>query len=362
MENNKLRVFEAFAGFGGCSFALKRLKESYPNFEYEIVGYSEIDKFAIDLYNANHKDSLGNLIKNFGDINFINPSDYNFPDFDMLVGGFPCQPYSNIGLQLGKNDIYGRGNYLEQIVRICEIKKPKYILLENVKGFLSKKFELVRNELCLKLRELGYVYDKNDLSEKPIHYALLNSKDYGIPQIRERVWMFARLGGLPIDFNLSPQKQTNNLKLVDFLDPEKLVPKKLYLKKQQIEKIKTNTGISNFYVNTPLCIDIYNKRIKYDGYCITLTMPTHNSLRIALPNPIEEVVRKLTVNEQFRLMGLESLSIKNNKVDIKLNNQSYTQLSKRAANGWDVNLVTILFKHIFSQLKEFDFLANKKSN
>lgn len=354
MKNSKLRVFEAFAGFGGCSFALKRLKEFYPNFEYEIVGFSEIDKFAIDLYNANHKDSLGNQIKNFGNINFIDPLDDNFPDFDMFVGGFPCQPYSNIGLQLGKNDIYGRGNYLEQIIRICRVKKPKYILLENVKGFLSKKFDIIRDELDLKLRELGYVYDKNDLSEKPIHYTLLNSKDYGIPQTRERVWMFARLGGLPTNFNLPPPKQPNDLRLSDFLDPEELVPLKLYLSKQQIEKIKTNTGISNFYVSTPLCVDIYNKRIKYDGNCITLTMPMHNSIRIAIPNQTEETVRKLTVNEQFRLMGLESLPIKNRKTDIVLNRQSYTQLSKRAANGWDVNLVTILIKHIFSQLEEFD--------
>ena len=62
----------------------------------------------------------------------------------------------------------------------------------------------------------------------------------------------------------------------------------------------------------------------------------------------------MSVTEQFRLMGLEGLNVEGRKVDIVFDNQSYTQLSKRAGNGWDVNLVTILLKHIFTQLKEID--------
>jgi len=71
----KLRVFEGFAGYGGGSFALNRLKEKYPNFDYEVVGYSEVDKYACELYDLNHKDEAGNNIKNYGDITKINPEE-----------------------------------------------------------------------------------------------------------------------------------------------------------------------------------------------------------------------------------------------------------------------------------------------
>ena len=83
-------------------------------------------------------------------------------------------------------------------------------------------------------------------------------------------------------------------------------------------------------------------------------MPEHNSVRVIESHKDKEVVRKMSVTEQFRLMGLEGLPNNGKEVDIEFGNQSYTQLSKRAGNGWDVNLVTILLDHIFKQLKLID--------
>ena len=128
----------------------------------------------------------------------------------------------------------------------------------------------------------------------------------------------------------------------------------MYLSKKQIDHLKEKHNIPNFIVDTPLCFDVYNKKIKYDGYSITITLPEHNSLRVIESHKDKEVVRKMSVTEQFRLMGLEGLEINDRSVDIKFGEQSYTQLSKRAGNGWDVNLVTILLEHIFSQLKDID--------
>lgn len=352
MAKKILRVFEGFAGYGGGHFALNKLKEKYPNFDFEIIGYSEIDKYACELYDLNHKDKNGNPIKNFGDITKLNPDDV--PDFDIFMGGFPCQPFSTAGMQKGVDDPYGRGTLFQHIMRICEAKKPKYILLENVKGFFSKKFESTRIQMDDMLRKMGYVKNKKDKNESPLRVALLNSKDYGVPQNRERVWMFARLGGLPLDFSMEPEKVSNGLFMADFLDPEGYVPESMYLSDEQIAHLKVKHNIESFIVDKPLCFDVYNKKIKKDGYSITITMPEHNSLRVIESNSKKEIVRKMSVTEQFRLMGLEGLDVDNRKVDIVFGNQSYTQLSKRAGNGWDVNLVTILLEYIFEQLSEFD--------
>ncbi len=326
-KHNKIRVFEGFAGYGGATYGLQRA-----GINYEVVGYSEFDKFASALYDANHKDVNGNPIKNWGDITKVDAKE--LPDFDLFTGGFPCQPFSQVGMQQGEKDRYGRGTLMYDILRICEEKRPQYILLENVKGLATKKFEKTFNALKESLRDMGY----GDLK-----YALLNTKDYGIPQNRERLWMFARLGGLPEDFSMVPPTIDNGLRLPDFVD--KHPDESLYLTQKQIQRIKDFYGIDNFVVKEHSCFDLYNKKIRDDGISITILAPEHNKMRMVEPTLPDgtEVVRKYSVPEQFRLMGF-----KDGEVDFA--NQSYTQLSKRAANGWDVNIVGILLNHIWGQL------------
>lgn len=327
-KQEPIRVFEGFAGYGGATYGLKRA-----GINFEVVGYSEFDKFASALYDANHKDKSGNPIKNWGDITKIDPED--LPDFDLFTGGFPCQPFSQVGMQQGEKDPYGRGTLMYDILRICKAKKPKYILLENVKGLATKRFEKTFNTLKDALKEMGY----GDLK-----YSLLNTKDYGIPQNRERIWMFAKMGGLPDDFSMVPPTIDNGLKLSDFVDehPEE----KLYLSQAQIQRIKDFYGIESFVVDKYSCFDLYNKKIRDDGISITILAPEHNKMRMVEPTKPDgtEVVRKYSVPEQFRLMGF-----KDGEIDFA--NQSYTQLSKRAANGWDVNIVGILLNHIWGQLQ-----------
>ena len=350
MDINELdiRVFEGFAGYGGASFAFRRLHNQFPGFQYNVIGYSEIDKFASELFDANHRQANGEAIHNWGDITKIDPNE--LPDFDLFTGGFPCQPFSSAGMMKGVDDPYGRGTLFQHIMRICAVKRPQYILMENVKGLKAKKFDQTRALMAQMLREMGYVADPNDPNESPIASAVLNSKDYGIAQNRERLWMFARLGGLPQGFNMTPPPIDNGLRLGDFLDPAGHVPQEMYLSEAQINHLKEKHNIDSFRVNTPLCFDVYNKKIKTDGYSITITQPEHNSLRVVEPNRRREVVRKMSVTEQFRLMGLEGLQGVGREIDINFAGQSYSQLSKRAGNGWDVNLVTILLQHIFEQL------------
>lgn len=322
-----LRVFEGFAGYGGATYGLKRA-----GIDFDVVGYSEFDKFASALYDANHKNKAGQEIKNWGDITTIDVD--LLPDFDLFTGGFPCQPFSSVGLQHGEKDKYGRGTLLYDIIRICEAKKPKYILLENVKGLATKRFKNTFDTLKIELKRLGY---------GDIAYAILNTKDYGIPQNRERLWMFACLGGLPEGFSMIPPKIENGLRLKDFAD--KKPAEFLYLSQKQIQRIKDFYSIESFEVDEISCFDLYNRKIRNDGLSITILAPEHNKMRIVEPSKDDglEVVRKYSVEEQFRLMGFRD-------GEVNFINQSYTQLSKRAANGWDVNLVGVLLKHIWEQL------------
>ena len=130
----KLRVFEAFAGYGSQHLALKRLKRDYPEFDFEIVGVSEIDKYAIQAYNALHDN-----VTNYGDISKIDWS--QVPDFDLLTYSFPCTDISNAGQQQGFDEGSGtRSSLLWECRKAIVQKRPKYLLMENVKAICSKKF------------------------------------------------------------------------------------------------------------------------------------------------------------------------------------------------------------------------------
>lgn len=323
-QKNKLRVFEAFAGYGGASYGLQK-----SNIPFEVIGYSEIYKDAIELYNYNFKG-----IHNFGDITQIDEKE--LPDFDLFTGGFPCQPFSTVGKMLGELDT--RGTLFNDIIRICEYKKPKYILLENVKGLKVGRHKATFEKIISELNRIGYFN---------VHYAILNTKDYGIPQNRERLWIFGQYGGLPSNFSIEPPKVELKYRLKDFLD--KNPDPSLYRTKAQIDRIHEIRNAPVFDVPEPLCYDYYNRKIRYDGICMTVTPPEHNVIRIVEPmvNGMERL-RKLSLNEHFRLMGFK-IDDKNSEI-LFPPTLNYTKLGRMAGNGWDVNLVGILLKHIFEQL------------
>ncbi len=319
-----LKVFEAFAGYGGASFGLAKA-----GIEHQTVGYSEIDPDAIELYDYNFPN-----VKNYGDITKIDEK--QLPDFDLFTGGFPCQPFSTVGKMLGELDT--RGTVFNDIIRICEYKKPEYILLENVKGLTGGKHRNTFKKIISELERIGYCNPQA---------VLLNSKDYGIPQNRERLWIFARFGGLPINFQLEPPKEKLRYRLKDFLDKNPDV--ELYRSPEQIQRIHDIRHSEPFDVQEPLCFDYYNKKIRTDGICMTVTPPEHNVIRIVEPMVDgKERLRKLSLDEHFRLMGFQ---LDDNVREIKFPpDQTYIKLGRKAGNGWDVNLVGKIFKNIFNQL------------
>lgn len=274
---------------------------------------------------------------NLGDITKLDPNSSILPDFDLFTGGFPCQPFSTVGKRQGVLDERGRGTLFGDIVRICEVKKPKYILLENVKGLLTGKMKNTFHVILDELHRIGY----------DTRYAVLNSKDYGIPQTRERLWIFGFLGELPQSFVLTPDTKPLQGYLKDFLD--KKPSSDLYKSQKQIDRIHEIHHNGIFDVPEPLCYDIYNRKIRTDRLCMTVTPPEHNVIRIIEPmvNGLERF-RKLSLDEHFRLMGFK---MDEDNQEIKFpSTLNYTKLGRRAGNGWDVNLVGILFNHIFWQL------------
>jgi len=133
------------------------------------IGYSEIDKYAIQIYEKHFKH------KNYGDITKINEKE--LPDFDLLVGGVPCQSWSIAGKRGGFGD--ERGNMWFECFKILRAKQPKYFLFENVKGLLSHDGGKSMERICEELCECGYGID----------FEVLNSKNFGVPQSRERVFI-----------------------------------------------------------------------------------------------------------------------------------------------------------------------------
>lgn len=174
----KIRVFEAFAGYGSQAMALKRLQRDFPDeVEFEFVGISEIDSYAIAAYNAVHGDT-----PNYGDISKIDW--INVPDFDLLTYSFPCQDISSAGKQKGLSENCGsRSSLLWECRRAIEVKRPQYLLMENVKALTQKKFRPDFQRWIDTLADLGYSN----------YWKVLNAKDYGVAQNRERVFMVSIL-------------------------------------------------------------------------------------------------------------------------------------------------------------------------
>ena len=326
-RHKTIRVFEGFAGYGGASFGLRR-----SGIKHKVIGFSEFDPDAIELYEYNFPN-----VRNFGDITQIDENSPELPDFDLFTGGFPCQPFSTVGKRQGQDDELGRGTFFGDIIRICKVKQPKYILLENVKGLRTGKMKSTFEIILSELNRIGY----------DVRYAVLNSKDYGIPQTRERLWIFAYLGILPGSFDIVPPTEPLQGYFPDFLD--KNPSPELYKTQKQIARIHEIHHNPIFDVDIPLCYDIYNRKIRTDNICMTITPPEHNVIRVIEPMVNgEERFRKLSLDEHFRFMGFK-MDGKNNEIKFPPT-QNYTKLGRRAGNGWDVNLVGILFNHIFSQL------------
>ncbi|RIY35861.1 DNA (cytosine-5-)-methyltransferase [Psittacicella gerlachiana] len=189
--NKNLKFIDLFAGIGGFRLALESIGA-------KCVFSCEIDPHAIAMYQANFKEDPK------GDITQLDPS--TLPDFDILCAGFPCQAFSISGKQRGFED--SRGTLFFDICRILEEKQPTAFILENVKNLEKHDKGNTMSIILKSLKELGY----------SVSYQVLNAKDFGVPQNRERVIIVGHKGGKIFDFS---QVQNNPVdSMNNFLEPQ----------------------------------------------------------------------------------------------------------------------------------------------
>lgn len=177
----------------GSSASSERNNGSVESKPPTCIGFSEIDKYAVQIYQKHFPDH-----KNYGDITKIDTRE--LPDFDLLVGGFPCQAFSIAGKRKGFDDT--RGTLFFEIARILRDKRPRLFLLENVKGLLSHDNGKTFATIIATLDELGY----------DLQWQVLNSKNHGVPQNRERIFIVGHLRGTsrPEVFPFGENDRANN--------------------------------------------------------------------------------------------------------------------------------------------------------
>ncbi|MCD8212803.1 MAG: DNA cytosine methyltransferase [Campylobacter sp.] len=275
-----MKFLELCSGIGGFRLGLQRNG-------FTCAGYAEIDRYASMLYKAYFNDD-----RNFGDVTKIDTND--LPEFKMLVGGFPCQAFSIAGKRKGFNDT--RGTIFFEFERIARAKKPKILLFENVRGLLSHEEGRTFATILTSLAKLGY----------DLQWGVLNSKFYGLPQNRERLFIVGHLGkrgGGKILFK--PQINCKSKEL-------------------QRQQVVANT-VTARYSN--------NSRGSY-------------VVKREFPSQINGRIRRLTPLECFRLQGFPD-----DMHDIARNLKiSDTQLYKMAGNAVSVNVIEWLGKQIKAEI------------
>ena len=299
IRNMTLKVLTAFSGYDSQCMALDRLHRHNPDFNYELVGWAEIDKYAIAAHNAVYPQWAE---RNYGDIAKIDWA--QVPDFDLFTYSSPCQDFSQAGKQAGGTEGSGtRSSLLWECRRAILAKKPKYLLMENVAALVSQKFIRLFNAWQLELESYGY---RNFAK-------VLNAKDYGVPQNRERIFMVSVLDEQArYEF---PDPMPLPLRLKDVLEPK--VDERYYLSERMI------AGYNAHKERHDAAGDGFGWK-PTDGDCVAASVTTHNGNR-STDNYIKEpIVLGLVRDEKGNVVKRPPVQVANTVTSGKRDNtQNY---------------------------------------
>lgn len=320
---HKISLATLFSGIGAPEFAARKVFS-----EVKTIFACEIDKFARKSYLANHEAP----IVFYEDVRDLDAKAYA-GQIDILIGGSPCQDFSTAGQRAGEGG--ERGSLIWQFYRIVSEARPKVFIYENVKGFLSINGGKSYQRFLNALRELGYY----------CHAEILNTKDYGIPQNRERLYI---VGFLNVNeyhaFSYAP-KQPLKLNLGDMLDRE--VDEKYFLSDKALTHFRSkNPKFNRKFEPKDANKSISNTLTTNSGHRRTDTFIIQFEQNNLLKS---ERIRKLTPRECLRLQGFpESFKII----------VSDTQTYKQAGNAMSVNIIKMIFKQIQkASIKQFKLVG-----
>ncbi len=223
----EIRVTTLFSGYDSQCLALNRLKENYPEFDYELVAWCEIEKSACVAHDALFPQWAD---RNIGDIAKVDAN--SLPDCDLMTWSFPCTDISQSGKQAGLQENSGtRSSLAWEAIRLFRAKKPKYLLMENVAALVSSKFIKDFHKILSALEEIGYA-----------NFAqILDSRDYGVAQHRPRIFLVS----IRVDDEDNPPKFyfpkpfPLEKRLKDYLEDE--VDEKYYLSDERVQGLITST-------------------------------------------------------------------------------------------------------------------------
>lgn len=337
MKEEKLKVLSLFSGIGAFEKALTNL-----SIDYELVGFSEIDKWAIKSYCAIH--SVGEDL-NLGDVSKIKNED--MPSADLVTYGFPCQDISVAGLQKGIKE-GTRSGLLYEAERVIKTIKPRYAIAENVKNLVGKKHKKDFEELLERLDEYGY----NN------YWKVLNTKDFGIPQNRERVFIVSIRKDIDNGIFEFPKSIELEIRLKDMLNDE--VEKKYFLDKY-VEKFKLgNNNFKENQINVAGSIEqkgwyrLMKVVLDTKGICTTLNTSQGGNIEPKIKVEGINKIRKITPLECWRLMDFKDEDYwkarrKLEEIFYNGNDRSDSQMYKQAGNSISVNVLEAIFKELFKE-------------
>jgi DNA (cytosine-5)-methyltransferase 1 len=354
-----IKHVELFAGIGGFRKAIDLLGKDF-EIPVECIGYSEKDKYAISTYKSNFK--IHSEIE-IGDITQFTKEKSNIkclPSFDLLTGGFPCQSFSMMGNQDGLKD--ERGNLFYRILDIISVKKPKFLLLENVKNLKNHDKGNTLKTIILSLKTAGY---------KNIFYDVFNSSNFGLAQTRNRIFIFATIeNNLPSDFSFNQDVVINSFEKIkkksllfqrSILDVlEKKVDSKYYLS-DKIKPTILSDGSNGFkskseinqLIARPLTASMVKMhRACQDNYYSDNFLKSKDKLKFlerkfSKQELASHNIRKITPKEALMLQGFDNKFYLNAiKAEV-----SDHQLYKQAGNAVSVNTVYAILNHLFVENK-----------
>lgn len=340
-----INVLSLFSGIGAFESALRR-----GGYNFRIINYCEIDPHAAKAYSQIHGISED---YNLNDVCTVNP--LLMDNVNLVTYGFPCQDISIAGKQKGFKDTEGnrtRSGLFFEALRIIEFLQPEYAIAENVKALTGKKFTAEFETVLTSLDKAGY----NN------YWKVLNAKDYGVPQNRERVFIVSIRKDIDKGTFTFPEKQPLTLRLKDLL--ESVVDEKYYLKSQRADDLirqilaKTDTGKGMAGIPNVQAVEPKIKRLGnlYDAnaggaragntYDPDGLAPALQTAQGGNRQPLiyeNYRIRKLTPKECFRLMGFTDADFN------KIKGISNTQLYKMAGNSIVVNVLEAIFKQLFKE-------------